>query len=175
MNNQEFPPVPRVREASPQPYTPRSNSAARAQEDALIAQALGIIEARMRRCSDAVTSPEAVRQYLRLRVRELPYETFGVLWLDNRHRVIEAREIFRGTIDGSSVWPREVVREALALNAAAVILYHNHPSGVAEPSQADLRITQKIKDALSLVDVRILDHVIVGEGGSVSFAERGLV
>jgi DNA repair protein RadC len=124
---------------------------------------------------DVLTSPEATRQYLKMRLRGVPHEVFACLFLDNRHRVIDYRELFRGTIDGASVHPREVVREALRYNAAAVIFAHNHPSGVAEPSQSDLRITQRLKDALALVDIRVLDHVIVGEGEGTSFAERGLL
>jgi DNA repair protein RadC len=100
---------------------------------------------------------------------------FACLFLDNRHRLIEYEELFRGTIDGASVHPREVVRRALRANAAAVIFAHNHPSGVAEPSQSDLRITQRLKDALSLVEVRVLDHVIIGDGQGTSLAERGLI
>lgn len=124
---------------------------------------------------DVLTSPEAVRNYLKSRLRVHPHEVFACLFLDNRHRVIEYRELFRGTIDGASVHPREVVREAMRWNAAAVILAHNHPSGVAEPSQSDLHITQRLQDALALVDVRVLDHIIIGEGGGTSFAERGLL
>lgn len=124
---------------------------------------------------DVLTSPEATRTYLKSRLRSYPHEVFACLFLDNRHRVIEYRELFRGTIDGASVHPREVVREAMRANAAAVIFAHNHPSGVAEPSQSDLRITQRLKDALALLDVRVLDHFIVGEGGGTSFAERGLL
>ncbi|TVQ88074.1 MAG: JAB domain-containing protein [Chromatiaceae bacterium] len=124
---------------------------------------------------DVLTSPEHTRQYLKARLRSLPHEVFACLFLDNRHRVIEYQELFRGTIDGASVHPREVVREAMRCNAAAVIFAHNHPSGVAEPSQSDLRITQRLKDALALVDVRVLDHFIIGEGMATSFAERGLL
>ncbi len=124
---------------------------------------------------DVLTSPDATRQYLKARLRALPHEVFACLFLDNRHRIIAFRELFRGTIDGASVHPREVVREAMRCNAAAVIFAHNHPSGVAEPSQADLRITQRLCDALDLVDVRVLDHFIVGEGNGTSFAERGLM
>lgn len=124
---------------------------------------------------DVLTSPEAVRNYLKSRLRVHPHEVFACLFLDNRHRVIEYRELFRGTIDGASVHPREVVREAMRWNAAAVIFAHNHPSGVAEPSQADVRITQRLQDALALVDVRVLDHFVIGEGGGTSFAERGLL
>lgn len=124
---------------------------------------------------DVLTSPEAVRNYLKSRLRVLPHEVFACLFLDNRHRIIEYSELFRGTIDGASVHPREVVREAMRWNAAAVIFAHNHPSGVAEPSQADLRITERLRDALALVDVRVLDHIVIGEGGGTSFAERGLL
>ena len=109
-----------------------------------------------------------------MRLAPQPYELFAVLWLDNRHRVIAFEELFRGTIDGASVHPREVVRAAIDHNAAACIFAHNHPSGVEEPSQADLRITNRLKDALDLVDVRVLDHMIVGDT-MCSFAERGLL
>jgi DNA repair protein RadC len=122
-----------------------------------------------------LTSPDAARNYIKARLAGYPHEVFACLFLDNRHRLIEYEELFRGTIDGASVHPREVVRRALRANAAAVIFAHNHPSGVAEPSQSDLRITQRLKDALALVDVRVLDHVIVGEGQGTSLAERGLI
>ncbi len=124
---------------------------------------------------DVLTSPDATRDYLKLKLYGLPYEVFACLFLDNRHRVIRYEELFRGTIDGASVHPREVVRKVMETNAAAVIFAHNHPSGVAEPSQADLRITQRLKDALALVEVRVLDHLIVGEGQGTSLAERGLL
>jgi DNA repair protein RadC len=100
---------------------------------------------------------------------------FCCLYLDNRHRVLRFDELFRGTIDGTSVYPREVVKEALAINAAAVILAHNHPSGVAEPSQADERITRRLKSALELVDIRLLDHLIIGDSETTSLASRGLL
>ena len=144
-------------------------------ERALIAQAIQCLEARYHVGQDALTSPEATRDYLRLRLAGVPYEVFAVLLLDNRHRVIRYEELFRGTIDGASVHPREVVRRVMETNAAAVIFAHNHPSGVAEPSQADLRITQRLKDALALIEVRVLDHFIVGEGRGTSLAERGLI
>ncbi len=124
---------------------------------------------------DALSSPDATRAYLRARLRDHPHEVFACLFLDNRHRVIEFEELFRGTIDGASVHPREVVRRALAHNAAAVILAHNHPSGVAEPSQSDTTITRRLSEALALIDVRVLDHIVVGDGEPVSFAERGLL
>lgn len=124
---------------------------------------------------DVMTNPAQTRQYLTARLRHLRYEVFACLFLDSQHRLIVFRELFRGTIDGASVYPREVVAECLLHNAAAVILAHNHPSGVAEPSVADRQITRRLVDALSLVDIRVLDHVVVGEGTAVSFAERGLL
>lgn len=124
---------------------------------------------------DPLTSPDATRSFLKARLRDLPHEVFAALFLDNRHRVIRYEELFRGTIDGASVHPREVVKEALKLNAAALIFAHNHPSGIAEPSHADERLTRRLRDALSLVDIRVLDHLVVGDGQMVSFAERGLL
>jgi DNA repair protein RadC len=123
---------------------------------------------------DCLTSPAQTRQYLSARLRDHEHEVFACLMLDNRNRVIALREMFRGTIDGASVYPREVVKQALADNAAAVILAHNHPSGVCEPSQADIRITERLQKALALVDIRVLDHVIVGDEVTC-LAERGLV
>jgi DNA repair protein RadC len=119
--------------------------------------------------------PAAAREMLLARLGDRPYEVFCCIFLDNRHRVIRMEELFRGTIDGASVHPREVVRQALSWNAAAVILAHNHPSGIAEPSQADEFITRRLASALALVDVRVLDHLVVGDGATVSFAERGLL
>ncbi len=124
---------------------------------------------------EALTSPDATRRFLAAHLRDIPYEVFACLFLDNRHRVIELVELFRGTINGASVYPREVVRAALERNAAAVILCHNHPSGCAEPSEADRRLTRRLCDALALVDIRVLDHIVVGDGPGVSFAERGLI
>ena len=121
---------------------------------------------------DALNDVNAVRNYLCHQLRGYPYEVFSCLFLDNKHRVIEYEEMFRGTIDSASVHPREVLRRAIDHNAAAVIFAHNHPSGVAEPSQADHRITDKLRDVLSMVDVRVLDHFIIGDD-VVSFAERG--
>jgi len=124
---------------------------------------------------EAIRSPADTEQFLQARLRDLPHELFCCVYLDNRHRVLRFAEMFRGTIDGTSVYPREVVKEALAVNAAAVILAHNHPSGVAEPSQADERITRRLKSALELVDIRLLDHLIIGDGSSTSLATRGLL
>ena len=123
----------------------------------------------------AIRSPADTEAFLVSRMRHLGHELFCCLFLDNRHRVLRFDEMFRGTIDGTSVYPREVVMEALAVNAAAVILAHNHPSGVAEPSQADERITRRLKSALELVDIRLLDHLIIGAGRATSLASRGLL
>jgi DNA repair protein RadC len=124
---------------------------------------------------DVLSSPEDTRNFLMSELSGRTYEVFACLFLDNKHRVIKFEELFYGTIDGASVYPREVVRRALQHNAAALILAHNHPSGIAEPSQADIAITRKLKEAMSLIDVRVLDHLVIGDGYSVSLAERGLV
>ncbi|MDT8406067.1 MAG: DNA repair protein RadC [Methylococcales bacterium] len=124
---------------------------------------------------EALTSPALTEAYLSARLRGHPYEVFACLFLDNRHRVIRFEELFRGTIDGAAVYPREVVRRALLHNAAAVIFAHNHPSGIAEPSSADRDITRRLQQALDLFDVRVLDHFIVGDGRPFSFAEQGLL
>ena len=120
-------------------------------------------------------SPQAVQHYLQLHLAGRTHEVFAVLFLDTHHRLIEYAEMFRGTIDGASVYPRELVKEALRHNAAAVIISHNHPSGNPEPSQADKVLTQRLNEALRLVDVRVLDHVIVAGNSTASFAERGLI
>ena len=120
-------------------------------------------------------STNRTREFLRVLLADRKAEVFGCLYLDNRHRVIETAELFQGTIDGAAVYPRVVVQQALTLNAAAVMFFHNHPSGVAEPSHADEAITRRLKDALALVDIRVLDHFIVTAGESLSFAERGLL
>lgn len=122
---------------------------------------------------NAFTSPEQTREFLTLKLRAYPYEVFACLYLDNRHRLISFDELFRGTIDSAQVHAREVVRAALKHNAAAVIFSHNHPSGIAEPSQADVDLTRELKKALKLIDVRVLDHLVIGNGTAVSLAERG--
>ncbi len=127
------------------------------------------------RAGPLVSSPETTREFLLSQLRDRPYEVFCCLHLNARHHLIAFEELFRGTIDGASVHPREVVKAALARNAAAVILAHNHPSGVAEPSHADELITNRLRDALALVDIRVLDHLVVGDGLCMSFAERGLL
>ena len=124
---------------------------------------------------NALNSPAAVREYLRLKLQALPHEVFVALFLDAQNRVIEIEELFCGTLTQTSVYPREVVKRALHRNAGAVIFAHNHPSGVAEPSHADETLTQALKQALALIDVRVLDHFIVAGPGVLSFAERGLI
>lgn len=125
--------------------------------------------------SDSLSSPASVRDYLRLFLGGQEFESFVALWLDAQHRLIAGMELFRGTLTQTSVYPREVVKKGLALNAAAVIFAHNHPSGVAEPSQSDRMLTDALKQALSLVDIRVLDHFIVADITVMSFAERGLI
>jgi len=124
---------------------------------------------------EAIRSPADTEAFLMARLRDKPHEIFCCIFLDNRHRVLRFDELFRGTIDGTSVYPREIVKQALGVNAAAVILAHNHPSGVAEPSQADERITRRVRAALELVDIRLLDHLIIGDGISTSLASRGMI
>ena len=124
---------------------------------------------------EAIRSPSDTETFLLAKLRDRPHEVFCCLYLDNRHRVLRFEELFRGTIDGTSVYPREVVKQALSVNAAAIILAHNHPSGVAEPSQADERITKRVKMALELVDIRLLDHLVIGDGTTTSLASRGMI
>jgi DNA repair protein RadC len=124
---------------------------------------------------EPLKSPGQTRAFLTAKLRAYPYEVFACVFLDNRHRVLCYEELFRGTIDGASVPPREVLRQALAHNAAAVIFAHNHPSGIAEPSDADKMLTDRLKRALALIEIRVLDHVIVGDGECASFAELGLL
>ena len=140
----------------------------------VVQQALALLECEVRE-ADALATPDAVRDYLRLLLADRPHEVFAVMFLDAQNRVIETLEMFRGTLTQTSVYPREVVIEALARNAAAVILTHNHPSGHAEPSRADEALTQTLKSVLALVDVRVLDHFIVTRSAVVSLAERGLL
>jgi DNA repair protein RadC len=125
--------------------------------------------------TDVLSSPEAVKGYLRLKLQNLSREVFVVIFVDAQNRVLALEELFAGTLTQTSVYPREVVKQALAHNAAAVIFAHNHPSGVAEPSQADEDLTRVLRQALALIDVRVLDHFVVGRGGAMSFAERGLL
>lgn len=144
-------------------------------EDALIRRAIGFIERRCFQREYRVESPRDTRDFLRLKLAHEPNEVFSVLFLDAQNRVISYQPMFFGSITQTSVYPRVVVKRALELNAAAVILAHNHPSGLVEPSRADELLTQTLKSALAQVDVRVLDHIIVGEGAPCSFAERGLL
>lgn len=144
-------------------------------EDQIINQALEILEARLATPNHYFSNPNETKSYLVMKLAELEHEVFSALFLDNQHGLIGYTELFRGTIDGASVYPREVVKEALDCNAAAVIFAHNHPSGVAEPSEADKRITAKLKSALALVDIRVLDHIIVANTNTMSLAENGLL
>ena len=132
------------------------------------------IERKMQR-GTSFTSPAAVKEYLRAKLAGFEHEVFAVLFMDTQHRLIEYREMFHGTIDSAEVHPREVVKEALRLNAAALVISHNHPSGNPEPSAADRVLTKRLREALSMVDVRVLDHIIVGGTKTTSFAERGLI
>ena len=145
-----------------------------AEADEVLQAAQRLLERRLPG-SEVMTSPKLVRDYLRVKLGALEHEVFAVVMLDAQHRLIAYVEMFRGTVSQTSVYPREVVKEALARNAAAVILAHNHPSGVAEPSRADEYLTQTLKTALALVDTRVLDHMIVAGGTVLSFAERGLL
>ncbi|OQW88316.1 MAG: DNA repair protein RadC [Rhodoferax ferrireducens] len=140
----------------------------------IILQALELLACEIRH-TDTLTSPDAVKDYLRLKLAPMQREVFAVLFLDCQHRVIEYEELFQGTLTQTSVYPREVVRAALMHNAAAVILAHNHPSGSATPSRADELLTQTLKQALALVDVRVLDHLVVTTGECLSMAEHGLM
>lgn len=140
----------------------------------ILAAARAALSARVRRGA-ALTAPHIVREYLMVQLGNREYESFMLLYLDSRYRLIAVSDLFRGTVDGASIHPREVVKEALQYNAAAVLMAHCHPSGVAEPSQADELITQRLKDALGLVDIHVLDHLIVAGGEVMSFSERGIL
>lgn len=141
---------------------------------AIVEQALELLAAEVQG-ANALTSPGVVKDFLRLKLGERPHEVFAVVFLDTQNRVLAIEELFRGTLSQTSVYPREVVKEALARNAAAVVLVHNHPSGSAEPSRADEFLTTTLRQALALVDVRVLDHLIVTRTGVTSFAELGLL
>lgn len=144
------------------------------EKESLIALAFSVLQ-EQHKPGSVLQSPNQTRDYLRLRMMDHKAEVFGCLFLDNQHRVIETVEMFQGTIDGAAVYPRVVVQKALTLNAAAIMFFHNHPSGVAEPSRSDEAITRQLKEALALVDIRVLDHFIVTASESVSLAERGLL
>ncbi len=141
----------------------------------ILDQAKTILAEKLMRSTEPLSNPYDTKEFLIAHMSELEHEVFAVIFLDNRHRPIILRRMFRGTIDGASVHPREVVKAALQCNAAAVIFAHNHPSGVAEPSKTDEALTQRLKDALALVDIRVLDHVVVSGTETISLAERGLI
>ena len=155
-----------VRDESTRRYRP-------AVESEILKSAADLLAPRV--IGQILTSPEATRDFLRTKLAGLEHEVFCCLFLDQRHRVLVFEELFRGTIAGTAVYPREIVKRSLEHNAAAVILVHNHPSGVPDPSRADEVLTARLKDALSLVEVRVLDHLVVGREGIVSFSERGLI
>ena len=144
-------------------------------EDNIIDKALSILKERIRIPGVSISSPDDTIKYLTLKLAECEHEKFCVMFLDNRHRLIAFKVMFHGTIDGASVHPREVVKRALQFNAAAVVFSHNHPSGDPEPSRADKQLTRRLTDALALIDIRVLDHIIIGGIQSVSFAGRGLL
>lgn len=144
-------------------------------EDWIIQQALTLLEKRVFKAGPSLNSPAAVRDYLRLKLVEEPNEVFAVVFLDSQHQVLAYEPLFKGSIDQTSVYPRVIVQRALALNASALILAHQHPSGVTEPSTADRTLTDRLKAALAVVDIRVVDHFIVGKGNPFSFAEAGLL
>lgn len=145
------------------------------KDQEIIDRAISILEERIRLPDAFFANPDEVKNYLRLALAERESEVFCVMLLDNQHGLISMQELFQGTIDGASVYPREVVKTSLAFNAAAAIFAHNHPSGNPEPSNADRRITERLISALQLVDVRVLDHIVVGSRTTYSFAENGLI
>lgn len=145
-------------------------------DDAMIVrQASDILKRHLVNDLTALSDPQATRHYLQMKVAHLEHEVFGVIFVNTRNRVIDDQIMFRGTIDGAAVYPREIAKEALRVNAAGMVLYHNHPGGNPEPSRADRVITNRIKEALELFDIRINDHLVIGSDHEVSFAERGLI
>jgi DNA repair protein RadC len=143
-------------------------------DEDIIAQALAILRKKVMRKGVSITDPQTTKDYLTVKYIDKPNEVFGAIWLDNRHRIIEIEEMFYGTLDGCSVHNRVVAQSAFKHNAAAVIFFHNHPSGNPEPSRADETVTNKLKEILNMIEVRVLDHFIIGETVT-SFAERGLI
>ncbi|WP_116369037.1 MULTISPECIES: JAB domain-containing protein [Halieaceae] len=146
-----------------------------ASKEAVIEAAIGFLEEAGRSYGETLSSPHKTREFLRLRIGAEEREVFTVIYLNNQHQIIAVEDLFHGTLDGAAVYPREVAKLALQHNAAAVIFGHNHPSGVTEPSAADRRITERLCSGLGLLDIRVLDHLIVSEKGSYSFAENGLI
>ncbi len=146
-----------------------------ASDDAVIAFALAAADRRMRNEGEVFATPDSVRQFLSLKLGQLPYEVFAVLFLDTQSRFLAYEEMFRGSLSQATVYPREVAKRSLELNACCLVLVHNHPSGSIQPSRADENLTQTLKSALALVDVRVLDHIIVGAGSTFSMAQSGLI
>jgi DNA repair protein RadC len=145
------------------------------KNDKIINQAMTILMGRLQQTGEAMSAPSVTANYIKLKVAALEHEVFGTLWLNTQHQVLADEILFRGTISSAAIYPREVVKAALACNAAAAIFYHNHPSQVAEPSHADIAITSQLVNALSLIEVRVLDHIVIGGMNHASFAERGLI
>jgi DNA repair protein RadC len=164
----------KIRSEDAPPYGAASADLTPAERDAIEA-GIAALRRVLSRAGAAISAPADAKRLAVLEFATEPYEVFAVFWLDTRHRLMRVDRLFRGTIDGASVHPREVVRAALGVNAAACILVHNHPSGVPQPSRADELLTKRLKDALALIDVRVLDHLIVGGTDTTSFAERGLI
>ena len=156
-------------------YTVTHAPATKNSDDSIIAHALAILHNRMKAPGHAFCAPQEVKDYCCLNIGILDHEVFGVLFLDSQNRLIEYRAMFRGTLTQTSVYPREVAKEAMMLNAASVVLTHNHPSGSLNPSRADESLTQTLKTTLALIDVRVLDHVIVSGDQALSMAEKGLL
>lgn len=157
-----------IRQEEPGTYLPSL-----AAENAILEQARAILGRRLRRDPFQITSPETALEYLQLHMSHLEQEVFGVIWLDTRHRVIAVGELFRGTVDGANIYPREVLKEALRLNAVAAVFYHNHPSGDPTPSEADRRLTSDLRDLFRLVEMRVLDHFVIGTDENYSMADHG--
>ena len=152
-----------------------STDATLEHEDRLISEAKAVLYARLKKLGQSLESSDSVRDFLILELAGLEREVFGCLFLDSRNRLIEYRQLFMGTVDSCSVYPREIVKAALHINASAIVLAHNHPSGYVEPSQADIKITKDLRSILVELDIRVLDHFIVGRNDTLSFAERGLI
>lgn len=143
----------------------------RVSEDEVLSTASEILKQRLLK-TVRLDSPDETLRFLETRYSHYEHEIFGVIWLTNRHQIIETEEMFRGTIDGANVYPREVAKRGLALNAAAIVIFHNHPSGCSEPSSADRSLTRRLCDALALVDIRLIDHIVIGRGETTSFRKR---
>ena len=143
-------------------------------DEGIVLRAIKVLRSRLQE-RDVFSTPDTVKDFLRLQAQGLAHEVFSVMYLDAQNRLLQYEQLFRGTLTQTSVYPREVIKQALAWNAASVVLHHNHPSGVCEPSRADEALTQTLRAALALVDIRVLDHVVTSDFGALSMAERGLL